>query len=276
MSIERVKWLLEKCILPGIDGKLKGPIGNPIKILREESLEQFVEVNGGNTLLKILGYRPQDVDVKPFSRALGTNTIIPDYALLPQKKDIDQIEYSAIVDLKAPKENLDLHVKQILSYCHEANAPFGLLFNGHSVRLFINTKMDGLAKHEDFKEQAVAGADRNDVQRMAEILFIISKQSLKENAISQARGLAITQRKKINDDIDDKQRQQAIRNRLNKIKDKPSEAVLSAIKSADKILAELKPTISEIRVNWQPEAEQPLTPGKKAALTKKMNKLVGK
>ena len=115
------------------------------QIVNEIDLERFVgvETEGDDTLLKTLGYTRATVDDHPTRNVLiGRMQFRPDYVLRNQQKDL------AVLDLKRPDEDLNskLWAFQVLTYCQQLEVPFGLLFNGRSLRVFINTKCKQLSR----------------------------------------------------------------------------------------------------------------------------------
>jgi hypothetical protein len=106
-----------------------------------------------------------------------------------------RIQHKAVVvlELKHPTENLDdkLWAGQVLTYCRDIDAPFGLLFNGHSLRVYINTFVKQLSRHQArFREEPVASAEYSDVEQMANLLSKFSLAALQTSPIALANRLA--------------------------------------------------------------------------------------
>ena len=116
----------------------------------------FEKTPANATLLELLNYRYEDVENHPIRRVIiGRVKYAPDYILRRKNRPC------AIVDLKAPGVNIDHPTwkAQIYNYCRDEGLPIGVLFNGVSLRVFINPHYRGLTKYgETFKGEPVAGA----------------------------------------------------------------------------------------------------------------------
>lgn len=260
MSIEKLQNLLERKIIRGIETYL--PLGGTrFQIKNEKGVELFTEINGGKTILKILGYKRSTVQDHPIKIVMGVNVISPDYGLLVNGT------HAAILDVKSPRENLDRHHEQILSYCEHYKSPIGVLFNGKSVRLYVSTALiPGLDQRHrtEFDNKPVFAADitpmhngkvpeerQDDIKRMADILFMLSKDSFGNDAIAHARNLISTRIKEIDQAKEIEGRRQNIINRFSLIKSNPSNQVLSAIKRADTKLNSIKSSDLPLKELWK-------------------------
>ena len=196
-----------------------------------------------STLLEILGYSNTDVDDHPVKKVVvGQISYAPDYILKRQQKML------AIVDLKAPGQNLDRDrwVGQINSYCRELKVPIGLLFNGTDLRVFINTEIKGLTKHKElFYCQPVASAGTHEIKQMVEILFKLAAPCLEENPIVVASGFANKRR----NEFRDRDRQKRIQHLLKMALTNPSAEVLTALSALDSIWENTDPKPSEQELN---------------------------
>ena len=131
-----------------------------VKTQQQLNLLEIIGISSSEenaTLLEILGYNSENVEDHPVKVAIiGRMNYVPDYVLNYHPK-----LPLAVIDLKAPEVNLDIQrsVGQIISYCREIKAPLGLLFNGRSVRVYINTEVKGLTKFKELTGQSVASAN---------------------------------------------------------------------------------------------------------------------
>ncbi|MCW3096618.1 MAG: hypothetical protein JWL77_2236 [Chthonomonadaceae bacterium] len=176
-------------LIQGIDQGFK-VAGINLQIVSESDLERFVcvKTEGDDTLLKILGYNRATVDDHPTKRVLiGIMQFQPDYVLRNQQKCL------AVLDLKKPEEDLNNKkwASQVLTYCQQIEAPFGLLFNGRSLRVFINTECRQLSRYEPrFSIEPVASGEFDKLDQMANLLSKFSFESLEANPMALARKLA--------------------------------------------------------------------------------------
>ena len=257
---KQLKGYLENLIL-GIEKGHK-VAGVSLQTVSESDLEKFVRVGieGDATLLRILGYNETDIDDHPVKRVLvGTTQFAPDYILRRQQKRL------AVLDLKKPEEDLDNKkwAWQVLSYCQQMDAPIGLLFNGFSLRVFINTHDKQLSKYQNlFSEEPVATAEHTNLARMTELLSKFAVESLQSNPIALAKNLAGKQAVIIHGG----KRQEEIRSILKKfLASSPSvdiNGILSALTTVDSLWAELdpKPTEAELVAAWNTSSQATLQP----------------
>lgn len=198
------------------------------------------------TLLELLGYSSVDVDERPVKKTvIGQINYSPDYVLKCEQKLL------AIVDLKAPGQNLDHErwIGQISTYCRELKVPLGLLFSGTEIRVFINTDYKGLTKHKElFLHQNVASAGSHERKEMVDIFLKFAAATLDPNPVAIANAFASKRRH----ELKDRARQKHIQQQLKAILDNPPPQVFSAICSVDGIWGELepKPSEAEIRTAW--------------------------
>lgn len=206
------------------------------------------------SLLELLGYSASDVDERPVKKTVvGQINYAPDYILKRQQKLL------AIVDLKAPGQNLDHErwIGQISSYCRELKVPLGLLFNGTEVRVFINTDYKGLTKHRElFFNQPVASAGSHERKQMVDILLKFAAITLEVSPIVVANGFASKRRHELRD----RERQKRIRHQLKSVLANPPSTVFAAISSLDNIWGDIepKPSEAELSAAW---VETMATPG---------------
>ena len=204
------------------------------------------KTENNSTLLEILGYSNSDVEDHPVKKVVvGTISYAPDYILKRQQKML------AIVDLKAPGQNLDRDrwTGQVNSYCRELKVPIGLLFNGTDLRVFINTEIKGLTRHKDlFYRQPVASAGTSELKQMVDILLKLATPSLEENPILVANMFA----KKRLAEICDRDRKKRIQSLLKAALLDPSAEILSVLSTLDSIWgnAEAKPSEQELSTAW--------------------------
>lgn len=175
------------------------------------------------TLLEILGYEYGDVEDHPQKKvSIASSRYSPDYILKRNGKRL------AIVDLKTPEVNLDRGkwAGQVCYYCHMENVPIGFLFNGRSLRVFVNVEFKGLTKYAAaFKEQPVAEADMDNERQMIDLLLKFAATHPEENPVAIARGLA-NQRLK---ELRDKAQKKDIESRLKELLACPPDAMLEAL-----------------------------------------------
>jgi len=175
------------------------------------------------TLLEILGYEYSDVEDHPQKKvSIASSRYSPDYILKRNGKRL------AIVDLKTPEVNLDRDkwAGQVCYYCHMENVPIGFLFNGRSLRVFVNVEFKGLTKYAAvFKEQPVAEADMDNEKQMVDLLLKFAATHSEENPVAIARGLA-NQRLK---ELRDKAQKKDIENRLKELLASPPDEMLKAL-----------------------------------------------
>lgn len=248
------------------------------QLFRVETQEQLAlwELKGierkNKTFLEMLGYSNSDIEDHPVKVVVvGQIRYAPDYILKRQQKKL------AIIDLKAPGQNLDRErwMGQIKSYCRELNIPIGVLFNGTELRVFVNTDFPGLRKHRDlFLDQPVASANFQgskgsyERKQMVDILLKFAAETLEPNPVAIANGFAKKQREL----IDSRNRQKRIQNRLMSILANPSAPMFRALASVEGIWddTEQKPSEVELIKSWQGiiNAQPAGKPKRKTALTK--------
>ena len=174
-------------LVAGIDKGHK-VVGVTLKTESESDLEKFVRVGQKRdaTLLRLLGYDERTANDHPVKKTvIGHTQYAPDYVLDQGQNPL------AILELKGPDEKLDNWTGQVLSYCKEIKAPLGLLFNGRSLRVFINTQHEQLLEHDDlFGKQPVAEVGYENLQDMVNLFSKFSAESLKTNSLSVAKDLA--------------------------------------------------------------------------------------
>ena len=221
----------------------------------------YVKTEANSTLLEILGYRYEDVDDHLPKRVIvGQIRYSPDYVLKSKQKPF------AIIDLKSPDTNIDHErwLGQIRCYCRDESAPIGILFNGRSLRVFINTELKGLTKyHDDFKGQLVAAADQHEVKQMVEMLLKLASMSPEANPITLARSFANKRLK----ESSNRKWQDTVVERVKHLLNDPSDDVLAAIAGVESAWNEIepKPSSADIEKIWR---ERP-TPMTKAVKPKK-------
>ena len=207
----------------------------------------YVKTETNATLLEILGYRPEDVDDHLPKRVIvGQIRYSPDYVLKFKQKPF------AIVDLKSPDTNIDHErwVGQIRCYCRDESAPIGILFNGRSLRVFINTELKGLTKYDnDFKGQPVAAADQHEVKQMVEMLLKFASMPPEANPIALARGFANKRLK----ESSNRKWQDTVVERVRHLLTDPSDDVLAAIAGVESAWNEIepKPSSAELEKIWR-------------------------
>ena len=250
-------------------------------IKSEKDLEMFIRIMldadrelaslyGGElnpTLLELLGYTSATCDDHPYLMTIvGHTKYSPDYVLSSGQKTL------AILDLKAPGINLDTRdwKGQIQSYCArgDKNAPIGILFNGKSIRVFINPDYPGFAKYKklstdpntkkqiNFYETPVEAEDDN-IDAIAGILLKISVSSLSDNAVSIARKMADAKIRAFGTD----QWIKEVRNRLRVAITELSDETIRAIASVDNLWEgmEKKPEPADVVIAWHRREETTVT-----------------
>lgn len=258
-------------------GNLSKAINN-LTVQTEADLEKFVQVESkaqldlrealgyvktemNSTLLEILGYRYEDVDDHLTKKVIvGQIRYSPDYILKIKQKPF------AIIDLKSPDTNIDHDrwIGQIHCYCRDESAPIGILFNGRSLRVFINTELKGLTRfHEHFNGQPIAVADEHEVKQVVEILLRFAYGSVEVNPISIARSFADKRLKEINN----RRWQDTVAERINRILDEPSNDVLSAIAGVENAWTGIdpKPSGADVEKIWK---ERPIPKPKSLKMKK--------
>lgn len=207
------------------------------------------------TLLEILGYSGNDVEDHPKKKTVvGQISFAPDYVLKAGQKDL------AVLDLKAPEETLDKEkwFGQIHSYYDQIKAPIGILFNGHSVRVYINVGLKGLANfREIFANQPVAMADFKKPKEMVELLLKLEAANLKADAVAVARKLAASEKRR----IEDTHRQEKIRKCITEALLNPSDDVIAALLMVDGLWQDFDPvpTETQLLTAWSNRKEPSLT-----------------
>lgn len=197
-------------------------------------------------LLEILGFTEVDVDDHCAKlTVVGQISYTPDYVLKQGSKLL------AIVDLKAPGQNLDhpRWVGQILSYCQQLNVPLGLLFDGTEARVFVNTSMKGLTKHKGlFEAQPIASVGSQEKRRLVEVLLKFAKVNLTNGPISVANDLA----SKRKHELRDRERQKLIQSHLLTVLAEPTPQVFVALAAIEDAWAafDVKPSVTELSQAW--------------------------
>ncbi len=197
---------------------------------------------------------------------VGHTKYSPDYVLGTSQK------VWAVLDLKAPGISLDDQeaVGQVQSYCArgEKTSPLGVLFNGRSVRVFINPEYQGFAKYKkrshdldpakqiNFYEAPVDAAD-DDTSAIAQVLLKIAEVTLQENPASSARRMADAKVKNIKQGIWLRE----VRDRLRAALNDPSDEVVRAVASVDSIWVgmEKEPEPADAVIAWHRRKETPIT-----------------
>ncbi|MDE2125376.1 MAG: type I restriction enzyme HsdR N-terminal domain-containing protein [Armatimonadetes bacterium] len=154
----------------------------------ESELAKCVSLRSGEpTLLGLLGYDVatvvEQVPIKTF-----TVTGRADYGLCPTA---GAKEFAAIVELKAPGEELGQHAGQLLRYCDGVEAPLGLLFNGTRAQLWVNTKHTKLSRYKAVCGSPVLEADLSGgALGVAKALATLARETLEDDPVATARKLA--------------------------------------------------------------------------------------
>lgn len=197
-------------------------------------------------LLDILGFTEVDVDDHCAKlTVVGQISYTPDYVLKLGDKLL------AIVDLKAPGQNLD-HPRwmgQILSYCQHLNAPLGILFSGTEARVFVNTSMKGLTKHKKlFEAPPIASVSSHEKRHLVEVLLKLAKANLANNPIAVANDLASKRRRELRD----RERQKSLRNQLSDVLNEPTPQIFAALASVEDAWTSpaTKPSPMELSQAW--------------------------
>lgn len=208
----------------------------------------------GGSLLEILGYGVSDVSYQEkIPRGPGGYFWQPDFILRRNNKPV------AIIEDKAPREELGKHTEQMLEYFRKVPAPIGMLFNGDTARLLVNTTLAELVDLRDGLEcEWVAEAEMSDRGSMIELIERMSVSSLASDALGVARRLAENR-------LRDK-RQEDIASRLQAIMEEPDDGILDAIIRTDSALSALNATLVELRDAWVDKSvlvppPPPTTPG---------------
>jgi len=235
------------------------------------------------TLLQLLGYTLASCDDHPyFMTIIGHTRYSPDYILSSGQKAL------AILDLKAPGISLDDRegIEQVQSYCARGDkaSPLGVLFNGRSIRVFVNpdypgfTRYKKLSKEEDKKKRInlyeipVEAAD-NDVNAVAAVLLKLSVASLSDNPASVARKMANARIGSIWATT----RGHEVHDRLRSALNEPSDEVIRAIASVDSLWEGMpkSPEPAEAIIAWNRRTEAPITVASvKAAAKQSINGLL--
>ena len=276
-----VKSLTEKKQVVDLLSRVEEGISEEL-IKSEKDLEGFVHVtptavrrtaglkgSGLNaTLLELLGYTLASCDDHPyFMTIIGHTKYSPDYVLRSGQKLL------AILDLKAPGISLDdgEGIEQIQSYCRargDRTAPIGVLFNGRSVRVFINhdypsfTKYKKLSMQTDtkkkinFYETPVEAAD-DDIGAIAAVLLKLSVASLSDDPASVARRMGNA---KIQT-VEEGKWTHEISDRLRAALSEPSDEVIRAIASTDSLWVGMEkgPEPADAVIAWNRRKEAPIT-----------------
>lgn len=181
-----------------------------------------------------------------------------------------------IFEFKKPRENLNNHIYQLVSYCQNTKTPFGVLFNGKQLHIFANTKLPQLrwltkvehpiVRHKGYSSAKTASKPisfddvpilsvKGSPRELASALLLTSKLSLEGKGISIVESIVAKiarDRAKI---AVMELRHNDIRNHLNQIKADPSPEILEAIAKAHPHLSSLKPmpTTDELKQSWLPK-----------------------
>lgn len=252
ISTSNTKQLIDDFVVTlfsGIDSQIIQSEADIVQMFRVETEQQLAlwEMQYGvrkkSTLLEILGYSNADVDERPVKKTVvGQISYAPDYILKRHQKML------AIVDLKAPGQNLDRDrwIGQIDSYCRELKVPLGLLFNGTELRVYINTDHKGLTKHKAlFSQQPVASAGAHEQKQIVDILLKFAVATLEINPVAVANGFASKRRH----ELKDRDRQKHIQSQLQSILANPPNQVFAAISAIDEIWGVIEPKPSEAELN---------------------------
>lgn len=230
----------------------------------ERELLGLQGVKTGSSLLEILGYSLSDVEDHPTKKVVvGQISYSPDYVL----KCDGQI--LAVLDLKAPDVDLD-HPKwlgQISSYCMHLAAPLGVLFNGQSIYVYINTGMKGLTQYKDlFASRPVAEASSKNPGQLRDTLLAFSAASLTGKPLKVAQSLAA---KRKNIEAGQKKKKQICECIRVALVD-PSHDVLAALALVDDVWGAIgfKPSKAEVVSAWEADKQMPLTVTKIEATAK--------
>lgn len=191
----------------------------------EKDLEEYVRVHSQQerdivaqrfqgtippSLFEILGYQADTCEDHPLLTPVfvGTNKNkpCPDYILREyDKKDMATWDLKAVTE---PLNNKDF-AGQIQSYCSHPDrpTPLGILFNGFSLRVFINPDYSKLARYQlamlkkkhgenwslDFKTDPVIAVDKDDQdsnKQLIDSLILLSFSALSSKAVTLAVQLA--------------------------------------------------------------------------------------
>ena len=219
------------------------------------------------TLLQLLGYTLASCDDHPyFMTIIGHTRYSPDYILNSGQKVL------AILDLKAPGISLDDRegIEQVQSYCARGDkaSPLGVLFNGRSIRIFVNPDYPGFTRYKklstaedprkriNFYETPVEAAD-NDVNAVAAVLLKISVMSLSDDSASVARKMANA---KIQT-IEKGKWAHEVSDRLRAALSEPSDEVIRAVASIDSLWVGMEkgPEPADAVIAWNRRKEVPIT-----------------
>ena len=225
----------------------------------------YVKTEINATLLEVLGYRDEDVDDHPPKKVIiGQIRYSPDYVMKVKQKPF------AVVDLKSPDTNIDHErwIGQIQCYCRDESAPIGILFNGRSLRVFVNTELKGLTKYHEFKGQPVAAADQHEVKQIVELLLKFAHSLPEVNSTALARSFANKRLK----ERSNRQWKDAVVERMSGLLNDPTNDVLAAIATVESAWSEIepKPSGADLELIWR-ERPSPMTKiakGKKAPSVK--------
>ena len=275
-----VKSLTEKKQVVDLLSRVEEGISEAL-IKSEKDLEGFVHVtptavrrtadlkgSGLNaTLLELLGYTLESCNNHPFLLTMAGHTrYSPDYVLNSGQKVL------AILDLKAPGISLDDRegIEQVQSYCARGDkaSPIGVLFNGRSIRIFVNPDYPGFTRYKklsidedpkkriNFYETPVEAAD-NDVNAVAAVLLKISVMSLSDDSASVARKMANA---KIQT-IEKGKWAHEVSDRLRAALSEPSDEVIRAVASIDSLWVGMEkgPEPADAVIAWNRRKEVPIT-----------------
>ena len=262
--------LLERIVL-GIDKQF---------ISKEVDVEEFVRIvpdavrgkqklHGGSikpTLLEILGYSNETCE-DHVQKNVGHTNFIPDYICGTGQKTW------MVLDLKAPDVALNgsKMADFIQSYCQtlRPSAPLGVLYNGYSLRVFINPHYPGLEKYRKLSEEQdkakainfyqtpVASADSTRPTEMTKILLTLSVASLSGSAVAVAKRYANIVIKGRDDENDNKKIQEILKVALLN----PNIDVIAAMTGVDSLWEEFtpRPTHDKVLAAWNKLKEKPIT-----------------
>ncbi len=247
---------------------------------KESDLEDFVRVvpasvrgrqilQGGAinpTLLEVLGYSEDTCDDHN-TKKVGHVSFIPDYVC-----GIDQKTWM-VLDLKAPGVSIngDKMADFIQSYCRALHppAPLGVLYNGYSIRVFLNPEYPGFGKFLSLKDEPdktkainfyqtpIASAEASNPSELVKVLLELSSLTLSEGVASLAKKLANRFIKDVGQAAWRRQVCDQIRNALLK----PTDEVIAALAEVDSLWSQLtpRPTPDQAKDAWNRQESQPIT-----------------
>lgn len=209
---------------------------------------QILKTVGHPTLLDLLGYLRDEVEDHPTMTAQnGTVRIIPDYVLRVDKVVV------AVLELKAPSINiaLDSFTQQIISYCLQTNAPLGFLFNGTSLRVFVNTNYNGFARQRAlFTTEPVLSIHTGNTDELATAFYKLTRPDSVHHAVEMGRRLASDQKRQ----LESKERRKEIGKILKECFNNPTDELFDCLSGMNTAWSGMKvnPTAAEIKAIWKP------------------------